>query len=59
MAAHASDWGYSLNRRRKGGKQNTIMMMFVGGVALMLDRILVRFCLKVFRTQIVVKLLTA
>ena len=25
MAAHASDWGYSLNQRRWGGKRNTMV----------------------------------
>jgi hypothetical protein len=39
MAAHvlALDWGVSLNQRRRGGKLNTIMMMFVGGVVLIID----------------------
>ena len=41
MAAHTSDWGNSLNQRRRGGKRNTMAMMFVGGVVLMLDGILV------------------
>ena len=31
MAAHALDWGDSLNRRRRGGKRSTMVMMFVGG----------------------------
>jgi hypothetical protein len=43
MAAHASDWGDSLNRRCRGGKRNTMVMMFVGGVVLMLDRFFVLF----------------
>ena len=37
MAAHALDWGDSLNRRRRGGKRNTMVMMFVGGVVLLFD----------------------
>ncbi len=37
MAAHASDLGNSLNRHHRGGKRNTMVMMFVGGVVLMLD----------------------
>ena len=45
IAAHASDWGDSLNRHHRGGKRNTMVMMFVGGVVLMLDRILVLFLL--------------
>jgi len=43
MAAHASDKGDSLNRRLRGGKWNTMVMMFVGGVVLMLDGFLVLF----------------
>ena len=43
MAAQASDWGDSLNRRRRGGKQKTMVMMFVGGVVLMLDGFLILF----------------
>ena len=43
MAAHASDWGNLLNQRRRGGKQNTMAMMFVGGVLLLFDRLLVLF----------------
>ena len=43
MAAHASDWGDSLNRRRKGGKRNTMVMMFGGGVVLMFDGFFVLF----------------
>jgi hypothetical protein len=39
MAAHASDWGNSLNQRCRGGEWNTMVMMFVGGVVLMLGRI--------------------
>jgi len=38
-----SNWGYSLNQRRRGGKQNSMAMMFVGGVVFMLDGILVLF----------------
>ena len=34
MAAHASDWGDLLNKCRRGGKQNTMVMMFVGVVVL-------------------------
>jgi hypothetical protein len=46
MAAHASDWGDALNQcHRGGGKQNTTVMMFWGGVVLMLDGILVLFLL--------------
>jgi hypothetical protein len=40
---HASDWGDSLNRRRRGGEWNTIVMMFVGGVVLMFDGFLELF----------------
>ena len=43
MAAQASDWGDSLNRRRRGGKQKTMVMMFVGGVVLMFDGFLILF----------------
>jgi hypothetical protein len=43
MAAHASDWGNSLNRRHRGGKWNTMVMMFVGGVVLLFDGISVLF----------------
>ena len=44
MAAHASDWGDSLNQGRRGGNQVTMVMMFVGGVlVLMFDRFLVLF----------------
>ena len=45
VASHVSDWGDSLNRRHRGGKLNTMVMMFVGGGVLMLDRILVAFLL--------------
>ena len=41
MAAHTSDWGNSMNRHHRGGKRNTMVVMFGGGVVLMLDRILV------------------
>ena len=34
MADHVSDWGDSLNLRRRGGKRLTMVMMFVGGVFL-------------------------
>ena len=30
MAAHASDWGDPLNKRRRGGKWYTMVMMFEG-----------------------------
>jgi hypothetical protein len=46
MTAHASDWSDSLNRHHRGGKQNTMVMMFVGGVVLMLDRIRILFLLQ-------------
>jgi hypothetical protein len=68
MAAHVSDWGDSLNRRHRGGKQVTMVMMFVGGVVLMFDGFLVVFLLyNIYRagffvpaqTLIGVKLLTA
>ena len=45
MAAHASDWGVLLNQCRRGCKQVTMVMMFVGGVVLMFDRFLVLFLL--------------
>jgi hypothetical protein len=41
MAAHMSDWGDSLNQCRREGQQNTMVMMFVGGVVLTLDGILI------------------
>jgi hypothetical protein len=34
MAAHASDWGDSLNPRRRGGKRLTMVVMFVGSLVL-------------------------
>ena len=37
MAVHASDWGDSLNQHGRGGKQNTMVMMFVGIVVLIVD----------------------
>jgi hypothetical protein len=37
MAAHASDLGDSLNQHHRGGKQNTMVMMFVGGFLLIVD----------------------
>jgi hypothetical protein len=44
MAAHASDWGDSLIQRCRGeGKQNTMVMMFVGGVVLLFDGISILF----------------
>ena len=41
MAAHMSDWGVSLNQCCRGGQQNTMVMMLVGGVVLILDGILI------------------
>ncbi len=43
MAAHALDWGDSLNQCRRGGKRLTMVMMFVGGVVLVLDGIPILF----------------
>jgi hypothetical protein len=43
MAAHALDWGDSSNQRRRGGKQLTMVMIFVGGVVSVLDGIPVLF----------------
>jgi hypothetical protein len=43
MAAHASAWSNSLNRRRRGGKRNTMVMMFVGGIVLMFEGFFVLF----------------
>jgi hypothetical protein len=43
MAAHALDWGDSLNQRHYGGKQNTMLMMFVERVVLMLTELSVPF----------------
>jgi hypothetical protein len=43
MAAHTSDWGDSLNQGRRGGKLNTMMMMFVARVVLMFNRFLILF----------------
>jgi hypothetical protein len=34
MAAHAPDWGNSLNPRRKRGKRLTMVVMFVGCLVL-------------------------
>ena len=45
MAAHTSDWGDSLNQGRRGGKLNTMMMMFVARVVLMFNRFLILFLL--------------
>jgi hypothetical protein len=67
MAAHALDWGDSLNQHCRGGKQLTMMMMFVWGVVSVLDGIPVLFLpYKTYGAgvfcfcpnQIVVKLLT-
>jgi len=43
MAAHASDWGNSLNLCCRGGKRNTMVMMFVGGVVLLFDGLILLF----------------
>jgi len=43
MATHALDWGDSLNGHRRGGKRYTMVMMFVGGVVLLFDGLLVLF----------------
>ena len=43
MADHVSDWDDSWNQRSTGGKQNTIVMMIVGGVVLMFEGFLVLF----------------
>ena len=40
MAAHALDWGDSLNRHRRGGKRSTMVMMFVGGSCVVVQRII-------------------
>ena len=45
MAAHASDWGDSLNRHRRGGKRSTMVMMFVGEVVLLFEGLPVLFLL--------------
>jgi len=45
MATHVSDWGDSLNQFCRGGKRNTMVMMFVGGVVLMFDGTLDLFLL--------------
>ena len=45
MAAHMLDWGDSLNQRRRGGERHPMVMMFVGGVVLVLDGIPVLFVL--------------
>jgi hypothetical protein len=34
MAAHALDWGNSLNPHRRGGKRLTMVVMFVGCLVL-------------------------
>jgi hypothetical protein len=44
-AAHASDWGDSLNQLRRGGKLNTMVMMVVEGVVLMFNGFLLLFLL--------------
>jgi hypothetical protein len=38
-------WGDSLNQHRRGGKRNTMVMIFVGGVVLMFEGFLVLFLL--------------
>jgi hypothetical protein len=43
MAAHALDWGDSMNQRRRGGKRNTMVMMFVGEVVLIVAELSVLF----------------
>ncbi len=43
MAAHVLDWGDSLHQRRRGGKQLTMVMMFVGRDLSVLDGIPVLF----------------
>jgi hypothetical protein len=43
MAAHTLDWGDLSNLRRGGGKQVTMVTMFVEGVLLMLDGIIVQY----------------
>jgi hypothetical protein len=43
MATHAWTWGDSLNQRRRGGKRYTMVMMFVGGVVFLFDKLLVLF----------------
>ena len=42
MATHVSDWEF-IESKSCGGKRNTMATMFVGGVELMLDGILVLF----------------
>jgi hypothetical protein len=39
MAAHASDWDNCLNQRHRSGKWYAMVMMFVGGVVLVLNKI--------------------
>jgi hypothetical protein len=34
---HSQYFVYSLNKSHRGGKRNTMVMMFVGGVVLMVD----------------------
>ena len=43
MAANTSDWGDSSNKCCRGGKGVTMVTMFVGGVVLMLNGIIVLF----------------
>jgi hypothetical protein len=43
MAAHTLYWGDLFNKRGRGGKRVTMVTMFVGGVGLMLDGIIVLF----------------
>ncbi len=66
MAAHASDWGDSLNPHRRGGKRLTMLVMFAGCLVLGDEPNIILFLLYntyqagVFvsaRTKIVVKLL--
>jgi len=45
MADHALDWGDSLNQCRGGGQHYTMVMMLVGGVVSVCDRIPVLFLL--------------
>jgi hypothetical protein len=47
MAAHALYWGDSLNRCCGGGERNTMVMMFVEGVVLLFDGILVLFLVRI------------
>jgi hypothetical protein len=40
MATHASDWGCPLNIRLRGANSSPQVMMFVGGVVLVINGIL-------------------